>query len=102
MGLVGAVVLYAVFWFICLFLVLPHGQPTQIEDGDVERGTPGGAPAHVDMNRKFLYATIGAAVIVGVIALIVNFRIIVLEDFAFLFPASFFEPPPGAPPADRG
>ena len=61
MGWTGVIVMYVVFWFIALFLILPRGQKTQIEHGEIEPGTPGGAPAEINIGRKFLYATIAAA-----------------------------------------
>ncbi|MEL6979893.1 MAG: DUF1467 family protein [Pseudomonadota bacterium] len=91
MSITGAVVLFAVYWFIALFLVLPRGQVTQLEDGEVVPGTPGGAPADIKIGRKFIYATIGATIAVGVTALILNSGLD-MDDFEFLYPESFKEP----------
>lgn len=91
----GAVVLYAVFWFIALFLILPRGQATQIEEGEIEPGTPGGAPAEINIRRKFLYATIASAIALAILAAVMDSGWVELDDFDFLYPDSFKEPPAG-------
>lgn len=91
----GGMVMYVVFWFLALFLILPRGQSTQLEDGEVEPGTPGGAPAKIDIKRKFLYASIAAAVLLALFAWVLESGYFTLDDFDFLFPASFKEPPAG-------
>ena len=95
MTLTGAVVMYAVFWFIALLLILPHGQSTQLEEGEVEPGTPGSAPSEINIRRKFLYASIVAAVALAVMAGVLESGVFQLNDFSFLFPESFNEPPAG-------
>lgn len=97
MSITGAVVLFVVFWFIALFLILPRGQATQLEDGEVVPGTPGGAPSEIRMGRKFLFATIAAAAAVGVAALLMASGL-TLDDFDFLYPSSFKEPLLGGAP----
>ena len=54
MGPVTAIVLYLVIWFMVLFIVLPIRLETQGERGEVEPGTPEGAPANLDMWKKAL------------------------------------------------
>ena len=44
MTITGAIVLYAVCWFMTLFVVLPIGVQSQEEAGDVVPGTPASAP----------------------------------------------------------
>ena len=95
MGWTGAVVMYIVFWFIALFIILPRGQKTQIEQGEIEPGTPGGAPADINIPRKFLWATIAAAAALGLYAGVTETGLLTLQDFDFLFPDSFKEPPAG-------
>lgn len=88
MGWVGGIVTYALLWFLCLILVAPRGQPTQLESGRVEPGTPGGAPASIRMGRKFLWATLLAVGIWGGIYLIVVNELVTLSDLEILSPAS--------------
>lgn len=88
----GAFVLYPILWFLVLFIVLPRGQATQLESGEVVAGTPGGAPAEINIYRKFLYAAIGAAAILAIVTLVLEAEVFVLDDFDFLFPESFKKP----------
>ena len=44
MNLTGGIILYAVLWFLVLFVFLPFGQQSQAEVGIVTPGTPAGAP----------------------------------------------------------
>lgn len=88
MGVTGAIVVYALLWFICLLIIMPRGQPTQAEVGHVEPGTPSGAPSTLNIQRKLLLTTIVATVIWLIIFLIVSFDVITLDDLDFLSPAS--------------
>lgn len=63
MNLTGAIVLYAVLWFVVLFVLLPLGQRSQAEAGEVVPGTPPGAPHAPRLGRKMLWATVISAVI---------------------------------------
>lgn len=92
MTLTGAFVLFPIFWFLILFLILPRGQATQLESGEVVSGTPGGAPAEINIYRKYLYAAIGAAVLLAITTVILEFKLLKLDDFDFLFPESFKKP----------
>ncbi len=71
MSITGAIVLYAVSWFMTLFCVLPIRTVSQDEAKDIVPGTPPGAPAGEVMKRKAWITTLIAtpiwAVIVGVI-----------------------------------
>ena len=44
MTITGAVVLFAVIWFVSLLVALPIGIRTQGEAGNVAPGTPSSAP----------------------------------------------------------
>jgi predicted secreted protein len=58
MTITAAIVLFAVIWFLTLFVVLPIGLRTQDDAGEVEPGTPASAPAGFVMRRKFLIVTV--------------------------------------------
>ncbi|MBP7001323.1 DUF1467 family protein [Amaricoccus sp.] len=58
MTITGAIVLFAVIWFLTLFVALPIGLRTQDEAGEVEPGTPASAPSEAWMRRKFLWVTV--------------------------------------------
>lgn len=57
MTITAAIVLFAVIWFLTLFVALPIGLRTQGEDGEVVPGTPSSAPSHPGLRRKFLWVT---------------------------------------------
>lgn len=63
MSIASALVVYAVLWFLTLFVVLPIGLRTQGEDGDVVPGTPSSAPSDPQLRRKFLIVTAVAFVL---------------------------------------
>ena len=65
MNLTGAIVLYAVLWFVVLFVLLPLGQQSQADAGEVVPGTPPGAPHSPRLGRKMLWATVISALIWG-------------------------------------
>ncbi|MRX49357.1 DUF1467 family protein [Paracoccus sp. S-4012] len=63
MSLTGALILYAVLWFLALFVLLPIGHKSQEEAGEVMPGTPPGAPHDPRLGRKALWAAVIAAVL---------------------------------------
>jgi predicted secreted protein len=63
MTIPAAVVVFAVVWFLTLFVMLPIGLRTQDEAGKVEPGTPASAPADPQMRRKFFWVTVIALAI---------------------------------------
>ncbi|MDJ0826125.1 MAG: DUF1467 family protein [Rhodobacter sp.] len=68
MGITSALVLFAVLWFLVLFIVLPLRLTTQGDVGEVTPGTQAGAPAELNIRRKFKIVTVVAAVLWVVIA----------------------------------
>ena len=58
MTITGAIVLFAVIWFVTLLVALPIGIRTQEEEGDVAPGTPASAPANPMIGRKLLWTTV--------------------------------------------
>lgn len=58
MTITGAVVLFAVIWFLTLLVVLPIGIRTQEEVGRIAPGTPASAPENPRVGRKMLWVTI--------------------------------------------
>ena len=71
MGIVSAIVLFAVVWFMTFFVVLPLRMVTQGETGEVVPGTHKSAPADAQIGRKARITTYWAlpiwAVLVGII-----------------------------------
>lgn len=80
MNLTGAVVLYAVLWFLTLFVLLPIGQRSQADMGEVTPGTHAGAPHDARLPRKMKWATLIAAVLWGIIAYVILGGVITRAD----------------------
>ncbi|MBU3030518.1 DUF1467 family protein [Paracoccus marinaquae] len=84
MNLTGGIILYAVLWFLTLFVVMPIGQRSQQDAGEVVPGTPAGAPADPPWRRKLVLTTLIAAAIWAVLAWIILGGIISRDDIADL------------------
>ena len=74
MTISAALVLYAVLWFLILFIVLPLKIKTQEEIGNIADGTPASAPENPKIKTKMLWVTI-----ISDLLWIPVFSIIVLE-----------------------
>ena len=83
MSIGGALVLYAVIWFLCLFIALPRRIRTQQEDGRVLRGTPPSAPSNPLLVAKLKWVTLATTIIWAVIALVVAFELVTIKDIDF-------------------
>lgn len=59
--------LYFIIWWTVLFAVLPFGVKSQVEHGEVVRGSEPGAPARPQLLRKALITTVVAAVIFAMV-----------------------------------
>ena len=86
MSITSALVLYAVLWFLALLMILPIGVRSQAEVGEVEPGTPAGAPDQPMIGRKMLYATAASAVAWLILFGIIEGRVITREDLEILSP----------------
>ncbi|WP_112874818.1 DUF1467 family protein [Paracoccus endophyticus] len=71
MSLTGGLVLYATLWFLSLFLLIPFGQRSQADAGDIVPGTPRGAPHQLRVGRLAVLATLLSAAIFAVIAAVI-------------------------------
>lgn len=80
MNLTGGIVLYAVIWFLVLFVLLPIRERSQQEDGHIVPGTHAGAPADFRMRRKLIWTTVIATVLWAVIASVILSGRISLSD----------------------
>lgn len=84
MGVVSGIVLYAVIWFLTLFMVLPVRMETQGDRGEIVPGTQAGAPANLNMKRKAWITTWIALALWIVIAGIILSGWITVRDIDFL------------------
>ena len=83
MAISAALVLFAIVWFMVLFVVLPLRLRTQDEAGDVVPGTPASAPTNPDLKRK-AWITTGVALIVwAVLCAIISTGVIPVSTFDF-------------------
>jgi len=80
MNLTGAFVLYLSIWFLTLFVLLPLGQRSQAEAGEVTPGTPAGAPHNPRLGRKMLWATPIATVLWVICAWLIIGGVFTRED----------------------
>ena len=80
MNLTGGIVLYAVLWFLVLFVLLPFGQKSQADVGEVTPGTPAGAQHAPKLKKKMIWATVIAGVLWGIIAYVILGGVITRED----------------------
>ena len=81
MSIVSAIVLFAVIWFMVLFIVLPIRMETQGDVGKVVQGTHAGSPSSsFSMKKKAKVTTIWAAVVWVIIAGVVIYGDIGVRD----------------------
>ena len=78
--------LYFLFWWLCLFAVLPFGARSQIGQGEVEPGTEPGAPVNPQLLRKIIATTILAAILFGLYWFITVTMGYSLDDIPSPFP----------------
>ncbi len=90
MTITGAIVLFAVIWFITLFIVLPQNMRSQADDGEIVPGTPASAPSNPDLKRKFLLTTIVTVVLWLIVMGVIVFRVITLDDINFYGPSGSY------------
>ena len=81
MGVVTGLVLYAIIWFMTLFIVLQVGVTSQSDAGERVTGTHGSAPVDPQIKRRFVITTVVAAVIWAVIAAIILSGAVTVADF---------------------
>jgi predicted secreted protein len=81
MGVTAALVLYAVIWFMVLFVTLPIRLTTQGDTGEIVPGTQAGAPVNPQLKRRFLIVTAVSLVLWAVIAGIIITGAITICDF---------------------
>ncbi|MDA9953975.1 DUF1467 family protein [Planktomarina sp.] len=81
MGITSAIVLFAVIWFLTLFIVLPLRLQTQGDVGKIEPGTHAGSPVNPQMKKRFLVTTAVAVVLWVIIAGSIISGVFAVRDF---------------------
>ena len=85
MNLTGAIVLYAVIWFMTFYIVLPiRMRRTQGDAGEVVPGTPPGAPAREEVGKAAKLTTIWATLVWAVVAGVILSGRVGIEDIDIL------------------
>lgn len=85
MPIFSGFVLFAMIWFLTLFVVLPLRLTTQGEAGSVVPGTHASAPANAGMKRRLIVTTVAAVVIWGIVAAIILSGAITVADLDALY-----------------
>lgn len=80
MSITSAIVLYAVIWFMTLFVVLPLNMTTQGDEDEVVPGTHKSAPANLRMGRKARTVTIWATLVWVVVAGTILSGVVTVRD----------------------
>jgi len=80
MNVVTAIVLYAIVWFMTLFVVLPMRLQSQDEAGARVAGTHGSAPENPQLRKRFIVTTAIALVIWGILVAIILTGAITVAD----------------------
>lgn len=71
MTIAGAIIVFVLAWWITFFAVLPVGVKGQWEDDSTIPGTEEAAPKNPMLAKKAIWASIGAAIVTGIAALII-------------------------------
>lgn len=81
MAITSAIIVFAVIWFLVLFLVLPLRLRTQHEAGEVVPGTPRSAPVDPQLRRKARLVTLIAVPLWAIACTIILTGAITVDDF---------------------
>ena len=84
MAITSAIVLYAVIWFMTLFVSLPIGLRTQGDEDEIVPGTHAGSPANLNLKRKLVWVTVIGTAIWIVAAGIILSGVISVDDLDVL------------------
>ena len=82
MAVTSGFVLFAVVWFMVLFVTLPIRLRTQGDEGEIVPGTQAGAPANFNLKRTMLIVT-AVAIVVWAIAKAVGGRLVPAGGWVF-------------------
>lgn len=81
MTITAALVLFAVIWFLLLFVALPIGERSQSEAGDVVPGTPASAPEEPHMKRKLIWVTVVTVILWAILCAVIMSGVLKVEYF---------------------
>ena len=72
MTFVGAGIVFVILWWVVFFMLLPVGVSSQSESAHVVPGSEPGAPVTHNLLKKALGATAIAALLLGIIFLLIE------------------------------
>lgn len=81
MTITGAIVLFAVLWFMILFIMLPIGERSQSEAGEVVPGTPASAPEDAMMKKKLIWTTVVTFILWAILMAVIMSGVLKIEYF---------------------
>ncbi len=81
MTITGAIVLFAVIWFMILFIMLPIGERSQSEAGEVVPGTPASAPEDAMMKKKLVWTTVATVIFWAILMAVIMSGVLKIEYF---------------------
>ncbi|MAS44797.1 MAG: hypothetical protein CML43_17025 [Rhodobacteraceae bacterium] len=84
MTITGAIVLWAVIWFMTLYVSLPLGMRSQGDMGEVVPGTPASAPANLRLKRKLWITTAVTAPLWLAVVLFIAYGGYTLDELDFV------------------
>lgn len=84
MNITSGIALYAVVWFVVLYMALPLFVKSQEEAGEVEPGTSPGAPDAPLMRKKLIWTTIIASMVWLALYVIITSGVITVADMEAL------------------
>lgn len=90
MAITSALVLFAVIWFLTLFIVLPLRLKTQADVGKVARGTPASAPVDPQLKKRAQIVTAITVVLWSIVMVVILSGVITVEGFDWF---DHFTPP---------
>ncbi len=80
----SAIVLYAVVWFMVMFIVLPIRRRTQGDVGEVVPGTQPGAPVNFNVRKTMALVSVIALVVWGIIVAIILSGVIRISELGWI------------------
>jgi len=83
MSIISAIVLFAVIWFMLLFIALPLRQTTQQEDGTRVPGTPASAPINPMIGKKMFWVTVVTVILWVPLVWFIQSGILTIDDINF-------------------
>ncbi|HOO82077.1 MAG TPA: DUF1467 family protein [Alphaproteobacteria bacterium] len=72
MGLVTGIIVFLLIWWVSLFAVLPFGHAREVD----------GTPVKANLKRKFIWTTLVAMVVWGIVFVLIEAEIVSFREIA--------------------